>query len=165
MGIDLAIVILLLLLGVALILVEIFFLPGITISGIAGALSVVGGISYAFLYLGTMGGMISIGSSAALFGGCFLFLVKSNAMKKIGLNTDIHATVDQSGLKQLNDGDKGHAISRLNPIGKAEFNGVIVEAKSFTGEYIEEDTPVVIVKVETYNVLVKEVQNETITNN
>ena len=47
MPLDLIIVIALLALGVLFMLVEIFLLPGISIAGIAGAIFLIGGITYA----------------------------------------------------------------------------------------------------------------------
>ena len=158
MTIDIIIVIVLVILGIALLLAEIFLLPGITIAGIAGSLSLGGGIVYAFMGVGNTAGFVTIASSIVLFAGTFIFLIKSNTMSQIALNTDIEAKVDQSDLKLVKVGDVGKTISRLNPIGKAEFNGIIVEAKSITGEFIEERMSVVIVKVETYNILVKLVE-------
>jgi membrane-bound ClpP family serine protease len=155
MAVELVIVVFLVLLGIALLLAEVFLLPGITVAGIAGALSLAGGVVYAFIHLGSAAGFITVVSSAVLFAACFAFLVKSNAMSHIGLKTDIEAKVDQPELHQLKSGDAGQAVSRLNPIGKAEFNSLTVEAKSVTGEYIDEGQPVVIVKVEANNVLVK----------
>ena len=157
-GVMIVIVVFLIVLGIVLLLAEIFLLPGITVSGFAGALSLIGGIVYAFIYIGNTAGLISIVASIVLFGASFAFLIKSNAMSRIALKTDIDATVDQSELKQLKSGDEGQTLSRLNPIGNAEFNGVTIEAKSVTGEYIDEGEAVVIVKVETYNVLVKIVE-------
>lgn len=155
MAIEIFIVAFLLGLGVVLLLVEIFLLPGITIAGIAGGLSLLGGVIYAFLYIGSGAGFISIGASVALGAGAFVYLIKSNAMSRIALNTDIEAKVDQTELKKLQAGDRGLALSRLNPIGKAEFDGIVVEAKSIDGEFIEDGVELEIVKVETYNVLVK----------
>lgn len=155
MTIEIIIIAFLIILGVALLLAEIFLLPGITIAGFAGALSIIGGIAYAFIYVDGTAGLISIGASVVLFAGSFAFLIKSNTMSHIALKTDIESKVDQSELEQLKVGDEVIALSRLNPIGKAEFNGLTVEAKSVTGEFIDEGESVVIVKVETYNVLVK----------
>lgn len=157
MAIEIFIVAFLLVLGVVLLLVEIFLLPGITIAGIAGGLSLLGGVIYAFMHLGSGAGFISIGASVVIGAGAFVYLIKSNAMDRIALNTDIEAKVDQTELKKLQPGDKGQALSRLNPIGNAAFDGVVVEAKSINGEFIEDGAHIEIVKVETYNVLVKHV--------
>lgn len=155
MGVEILIVVFLVLLGIVLILAEIFLLPGITIAGIAGALSLVGGIVYAFVYIGDSAGFITMGVSAVIGVGYFVFLIKSNTMNRIALKTDIEATVDQSDLKKVSEGDTGRAISRLNPIGKVEFGETIVEAKSFDGEFIDDGESVEVVKVSSVNVIVK----------
>lgn len=157
MGVEILIVVFLVVLGIALILAEIFLLPGLTVAGIAGALSLVGGVIYAFMYIGNTAGFITIGSSAVIGVGAFVYLVKSNAMNRIALETDIDATVDRSDLNSLSEGDRGKAISRLNPIGKVEFGETIVEAKSFDGEFVDDGEFVEIVKVDSMNVMVRKV--------
>ena len=157
MTIDIIIVVFLLLLGVALLLAEVFLLPGITIAGFAGGLSLIGGIIYSFMYLGNTAGVISIGASTVIGVGAFVYLIKSNAMNRIALETDIDAKVDQSDLKQLQVGGRGKTLSRLNPIGKAEFDGVTVEAKSYNGEFIDNDIEVEIIKIDSSNVLVQQI--------
>jgi len=160
MVLEIAIIVFLVILGVALLMAEIFLLPGITIAGIAGVISLIGGVVYAFMYIGDTAGFITIAVSAVACGVAFVYLIKSNAMTRIALNTDIEAKVDQSELNHIKVGDKGECISRLNPIGKAEFNGVIVEAKSANGEFIDAGETVQVVKVESYNVLVDLVNNK-----
>jgi len=155
MIIEIAIIVFLIGLGVALLMAEIFFLPGITVAGIAGIISLIGGVVYAFLYVGDTAGFITIGASVILSGLAFVYLIKSNAMSRIALKTDIEAKVDQSELRKIKVGDKGECISRLNPIGKAEFDGVVVEAKSANGEFIDAGEIVRVVKVESYNVWVE----------
>ncbi|MFR9165618.1 MAG: NfeD family protein [Dysgonomonas sp.] len=157
MAIEIIIVAFLIILGIALLMAEIFLLPGITIAGIAGGISILGGIVYAFTSMGNTAGFITIGVSAVAGCGTFVYLIKSNAINKIALKTDIESKVDQSELQKVKIGDIGKAISRLNPIGKADFNDTIVEAKSFTGEFIDEGAEIEIVKVDSSNVLVQEV--------
>jgi len=157
MAIEIIIVIFLVVLGIALILAEIFLLPGISIAGFAGGLSLLGGIVYAFVYIGNTAGFITVGASTIIGVGSFVYLIKSDAMSRIALKTDIDATVDQSELKLIREGETGKAISRLNPIGKAEFGSTIVEAKSFDGEFIDDGEIIEVVKVTPSNVLVKKV--------
>jgi membrane-bound ClpP family serine protease len=155
MPFNLIIVIALLSIGIIFLLVEIFLLPGISIAGIAGAIFMIGGIIYAYIFLGSTAGNITVAASAVAFGGSFFWLIKSKSLQKIALKTDIDSTVDNSHLQQVKVGDKGVAVSRLNPIGKVMFADIEMEGRSFDNEFIEEDTAIEIVKVETYNVLVK----------
>jgi membrane-bound ClpP family serine protease len=155
MPLEIIIVIALLSIGVILMLVEIFLLPGISIAGIAGAVFMIGGIVYAYMSLGSTAGNITVAASAVALGGSFWWLIKSKSLRKISLETSIDANVDNSYLQKVNVGDKGVAVSRLAPIGKVMFDNIEMEGRSFDNEFIEEDTAIEIVKVETYNVLVK----------
>ena len=160
MTFDLIIVTLVILLGIIFLLAEIFLLPGITISGIAGFIFLVGGIAYAYMYMGTMAGNLTLLISVFLILGSFLYFIKSKSLRRISLNTNIDSKVDTSDLKKINIGDEGITQSRLNPIGKVFINNLIVEAKSIDGQMIDEDTKVVVNKVDWSNILVskKEIQ-------
>lgn len=155
MTLDLVIIIAVILLGIVFMLIEIFLLPGISIAGIAGAVFLIGGIAYAYIFQGNMVGNIALGGTVVLLGGSFFWLLKSKSLRKISLDTNIEGKVDTSHLQKIAVGDTGVAISRLNPIGQLLINDVEVEGKSFDGEFLDEDTEIEVVKVEAYNVLVK----------
>lgn len=156
MTVEIIIIACLIIIGVALMLAEIFLLPGITIAGIAGGVAMVGSIVYAFYYVGTTTGYITIVANAVVGIGAFIFVIKSNALDHIALKTDIEAVVEQPEIQTLSVGDEGIAQSRLNPIGKVEFNNdSVVEAKSVTGEFIDAGETVYIVHIEKSIVLVK----------
>ncbi|MEA4919051.1 NfeD family protein [Proteiniphilum sp.] len=155
MTLDLVIIIAVILLGIVFMLIEIFLLPGISIAGIAGAIFLIGGIAYAYIFQGNMVGNIALGGTVVLLGGSFFWLLKSKSLRKISLDTNIEGKVDTSHLQKIAVGDTGVAISRLNPIGQLLINDVEVEGKSFDGEFLDEDTEIEVVKVEAYNVLVK----------
>lgn len=155
MTLHIIVVISVIVLGILFLLIEIFLLPGISIAGIAGAIFLVGGIIYSYMFLGSTAGNISLTASAVALGLTFFGLLKSKSLDRISLNTNIDDKVDNSYLLKIAAGDTGVAISRLNPIGKILVNDIIAEGKSFDGEFIEENTEIVVTKVETYNVLVK----------
>jgi membrane-bound ClpP family serine protease len=159
MTFDLIIIIAVILLGVVFMLIEFFLLPGISIAGIAGAVFLIGGIVYAYVFQGSAAGNITLAGTAALLGGSFFWLLKSKSLRKISLETNIEGKVDTSHLQKIAVGDSGVAMSRLNPIGQVLVNDVEVEGKSFDGEFLDEDTAIEVVKVETYNVLVKRKAN------
>ena len=155
MTLHLIVVISVIILGILFMLIEIFLLPGISIAGIAGAIFLIGGIIYSYMFLGSTAGNITLAASAVTLGLTFFGLLKSKSLERISLNTNIDDKVDNSYLSKIAVGDTGVAVSRLNPIGKVLFNDIEAEGKSYDGEFIEEDTEIVVTKVETYNVLVK----------
>lgn len=148
---DILIVIVLCIIGIILILAEIFLIPGLTITAVAGAAFSIGGIYYAFRTLGTPAGVITMVSTAAIIGIAFVYLVKSKALDNIALKTDISSTVAE--LPDISEGDKGITISRLNPVGKVRVNNITMEAKTLSG-FIDENTPVTIIKISPTQLIV-----------
>ena len=162
MTFDIIIVSLVVLMGIVFLLAEIFLLPGLTVSGIAGFIFLVGGIAYAYMYMGTRAGNFTLVISSFLLMGSFLYFIKSKSLRRIALTTNIDATVDNSDLKRIKPGDIGITQSRLNPIGKVYINDLTVEAKSINGEMIDEDTEVEVIKVDLSNILVSIKKSQSI---
>ena len=155
MTFNVIIVAVLIVLGILLLLIEIFLLPGITIAGVSGAIFMIGGVVYSYIYLSSTAGNITLALSLILLALAFVWLLKSKSLQKIALTADIREAVDNNDLKSLQPGDTGITVSRLNPIGKVMINDVTVEGKSFDGELIDEDTEIEVVRVESYNVTVR----------
>lgn len=158
MTIHIIVVISVIVLGILFMLIEIFLLPGISVAGIAGAIFLIGGIIYSYMFLGSTSGNITLAASAVALGATFFWLLKSKSLEKISLNTNIDDKVDNSNLLKVAVGDVGVTISRLNPIGKVLVNDTEIEGKSYDGEFIEEETEVEVMKIETYNILVRRKQ-------
>jgi membrane-bound ClpP family serine protease len=150
---DILIVIVLCVIGIILILVEIFLIPGLTFTAIAGAAFSLGGVYYAFRYLGVTAGVITLISVAVIIGFCFVYLVKSKALDRIALKTDIDSTVASKELPDISAGDTGVSISRLNPIGKVRVNNITMEAKALS-DFIDEDTEITVIKVSPTQLIV-----------
>lgn len=159
MTIHIIVVISVIVLGILFMLIEIFLLPGISVAGIAGAIFLIGGIIYSYMFLGSTTGNITLAASAVALGATFFWLLKSKSLEKISLNTNIDDKVDNSNLLKVAVGDVGVTISRLNPIGKVFVNDTEIEGKSYDGEFIEEETEVEVMKIETYNILVRRKQD------
>jgi membrane-bound ClpP family serine protease len=151
---DIAIVVILCLLGIILILLEIFLIPGITLAAVAGGLLYAASLWYAYSHLGALGGTITLISSIFVFGITFVWLVKSKALETIALKTDIQSTVASGDSLKIKEGDEGITLSRLNPMGKVRVNGITMEAKSL-GEFIDEETAIIVVKVFATQLTVK----------
>ena len=143
--------------AIVLFLLEIFLLPGITIAGVGGALFAIGGIIYAYS-IGTVTGHITLISSVVVFIGFFAWLLRAKSFQRVALNTNVDSTLTSTRDMGLQLGDKGIALSRLAPIGKARFGDITVEAKT-QGDFIDEQTPIVIIRLEGYNVVVETIEN------
>jgi membrane-bound ClpP family serine protease len=155
---DILIVIVLCVIGIVLILVEIFLIPGVTFTAIAGAAFSIGGVYYAFRHLGTTAGVISLVLVAAIIGIAFVYLVKSKALDRIALKTDIDSTVAAKELTGISEGDTGVTISRLNPVGKVRVNSITMEAKTLSG-FIDENTAITVIKVSPTQLTVTNINN------
>ncbi|MCD7935541.1 MAG: NfeD family protein [Tannerellaceae bacterium] len=150
---EIIIIAFLLLLAIFLVLLEIFLLPGITVAGIGGAIFAAGGLFYAYSVDVTTG-TIALISSLVVFGIAFLWLMRSNSFHRVALKTDVDSKLTSTRELDIQPGDEGVTLSRLAPIGKARIKDHVVEAKAI-GELIDEDSRIVVVRVDGYNVLVK----------
>jgi membrane-bound ClpP family serine protease len=158
MVLDIVIITFLMGIAIGLVLLEIFFLPGITVAGIGGALFAVGGGIYAYS-VGTMAGHVTLAASIVVFVAIFGWLLRAKSFNKVALHTDVDSRLTSSRELGIQPGDEGITLSRLAPIGKAQFKDVTVEAKS-VGDFIDEDTPVVVLRVDGYNVVVTAKEEE-----
>ena len=148
MLLDIAIIVFLMVAAILLILAEIFLLPGITPAGIGGAI-------FAIAYtVGIWVGHLTLSLSIITFGIIFAWLLRSRSFNKIALKTDIDSKLTSSRDLGIEPGDEGITLSRLAPIGKARIKGINVEAKS-QDELIDENTPIVVIRVDSYNVIVR----------
>ena len=143
--------------AIFLFLLEIFLLPGITIAGVGGALFAIGGIIYAYS-IGTVTGHITLICYIVLFFSFFAWLLRAKSFQRVSLKTNVDSTLTSTRDMGLQVGDKGITLSRLAPIGKARFGNTTVEAKT-QGDFIDEQTQVVIVRIEGYNVVVETIDD------
>lgn len=154
MILDIVIIIFLILVAIVLLLLEIFLLPGITIASVGGFIFAIGGVIYAYT-VGETVGHITLVSSVLAFGAAFFWLLRSKSFNRVALKTDVDSRLVSSRELGIEPGDEGITLSRLAPIGKALIKNITVEAKS-TGDFIDEETPVVVVRVDGYNVVVEQ---------
>lgn len=150
---NITIITILMLVAIVLVLAEIFLLPGITLAGIGGFVFAAGGLFYAYKTSITTGN-ITLAASLILFGIVFLWMLRSKSFNRVALKTDIDSKLQSTRELGIKPGDEGTTVSRLAPIGKARFGNTTVEAKS-QDEFIDEQRPVEVVKIEGYNVIVK----------
>ena len=157
MILDILIIAFLIIVAIILLLLEIFLLPGITIASVGGFIFAIGGVIYAYSVDQTVGN-ITLVSSIVAFGGAFFWLLRAKSFSRVALKTDVDSKLVSSRELGIEPGDEGVTLSRLAPIGKALIKDITVEAKS-TGEFINEETPVRVVRVDGYNVIVEQIES------
>ncbi|MDR0982682.1 MAG: hypothetical protein LBM07_05510 [Culturomica sp.] len=139
--------------GLSLILIEIFLLPGVGFAGFLGLGAVGFGIYLGYSYYGVPTGHFIL--LAIIIVGFFitLYALRSKTWKHFGLNAVIKGSVD--GVDEsIKVGDTGLTIGRLAPMGKVQVGNSIVEGQSFAG-YIDNNQEVEILKVFKDKVIVK----------
>ena len=151
---SLLIIILLILTGILLLLAEILLIPGITVAGVGGVLFVVAGIFFGYNEYGSVGGNIIAFSTFLLVLLSVVLALRSKTWKKTVLDTDITGKIQSVSELDIKVGDQGITSSRLAPMGKIKINKTFIEAKAASG-FIDEKTPVEVVKVLNTNVIVK----------
>ncbi len=149
---TLTIVILLLLVSIALILVEIFLIPGVGIPVIAG-LVLLGVTLFSAYSIDTTTGHITLAASLVVSAGLIALAFRSKTWSKMSVKDEIRSKVIID-TTQLEIGQEGKTQTRLNPIGNVLFNDQQLEARS-NGEFIDDHTKVEIVNIEGNKITVK----------
>lgn len=88
------IVILLVIVGVGLLVAEMFLLPGFGIAGISGFGALVGAVAVAYLKISHMAGHIVLAASLLLSAIAIYWFFRSHAIEKMGLDSQIDSKVD-----------------------------------------------------------------------
>lgn len=145
--------ILLVLLGAALIMIEVFLVPGTTVVGLSGVM--VCGLAVYLTYdgQGTTAGHGMLAGTLALT----TFLVyrgfKTKSWERYSLNDVLDKKINELE-HEVKVGDKGKATSVIRPMGSAFINDHYYEVRSSFG-YIESGTPVEVTKVNGNQIFVK----------
>lgn len=151
---EITIVIVLLLLGIIFFIVELFLIPGISLAGIAGTLFVAGSVYYAYSRIGATAGHLTLIGGIILLGIAVWIFVRSKALDKMALKTEIDGKNDPLKEVLIKVGDMGITHSRLAPMGKVKVNGFIVEAKT-NDDFIDPGVEVIVLEVMNTNILVE----------
>ncbi|MCD8094418.1 MAG: NfeD family protein [Bacteroides sp.] len=151
---DILIIAALIIAAVILFLVELFVIPGISIAGILAGGCIIFANYYAFAFMGTTAGVITLAISAVACIGSLVWFMRSKTLDKLALKKDITSKVDRSAEDRVKIGDTGVTTTRLALIGYAEINGDIVEVKSTDG-FLNEKTPIIVTRITDGVILVE----------
>jgi membrane-bound ClpP family serine protease len=154
---ELGIIIAIIVLGLLIIMVEIFLIPGTTIVGILGALVVLIGVAFGYSELGkTKGHLILLGSLLST-GILLYFGFKAYTSQRFALKERIDSKVNVLNEHVPAVGEEGVTITSLRPSGKVKINHRMWEAYSID-EFIEPDVPVIVTKIEQNKIFVKPIK-------
>ena len=154
---NLTLLIITLLIGMALLILEIVALPG-GVAGIFGGLLLAFGVWQSYMLLGLNWGTVVLGC-VVLFGVAMLIiLMKGKTWKKFSLNEESDSTVNQEPAV-IAVGATGKTIARLAPTGKALIEGQLVEVHAIN-KFIDPDRPIEVVAVEGYRIDVVETEDD-----
>jgi membrane-bound ClpP family serine protease len=140
--------------GLALVIVEIIFVPGTTLVGVLGFVFTLVGVGLSFNYFGSETGWITVGCTGVASGALLYYSFSSNVWGRFSLKTSNNARVNEGEFDQLQVGAEGKTISALRPVGKAELNNKTFEVKTL-GEYLEAGKPVRIIKIISNQIIVE----------
>lgn len=151
---SLTAIIFLIILGIILLYVEFLIIPGITIAGIAGGILIFAGIFFGYKEYGIPGGHYILGITVIVSVFSMVMMLRSNTWKKMALNTKIEGKSSSSLEGEVNIGDKGETVTRMNPYGKVIINNKFYEAKS-TISYIDPKVKIEVKKIDGSHLIVK----------
>lgn len=155
---DILIIAALIIAAIILFLVELFLIPGISIAGFLAGGCLIFANYYAFVYMGTTAGILTLVISFIASIGSLILFMRSKTLDKIALKKNITSKVDRSAEAKIKIGDIGTTTTRLALIGYAEINGEIVEVKSIDG-LMDAKTAIIVNRITDGVILVEKLKN------
>ena len=155
---SVALIIVLIVIGLALLVVEVVVLPGITVSGIAGVLLIGCSIFLTFKWFGSTAGIYVLIGTSILFIIFLIYALRAKTWDRLSLHSEIDSKVNVVDTNDIKFGDKGTTVSRLAPIGKILIHGKIMEGKSEFG-LIDENKEIEVVQVNESTIIVQEIKS------
>ena len=152
---SVTLIIVLIVIGLALLIVEVVVLPGITVSGIAGVLLIGCSIFLTFKWFGSTAGTYALIGTSILFIIFLIYALRAKTWDRLSLHSEIDGKVNIVDTNDIKHGDKGTTVSRLAPIGKILIHGKIMEGKSEFG-LIDENKEIEVVQVNVSTIIVQE---------
>lgn len=151
---EVLILALLLILGIILILIETLFIPGTTIFGILGIISIFSSDYLSYVYYGAEFAIIYSIINSIICLVIIIYSLKSNTWDKVSLKKVHQEKVDKNKYENLKIGELGLSTSSLKPYGKGKFNNKTYEVKS-SENFIDQGKKIKIIDILQDKILVK----------
>jgi len=148
------IIISMMLIGLALVILELIFIPGTTVVGLLGLVFSIIGIVVTYNHFGGNAALYLLLAMLAVSLATLVFSFRTAAWGKFSLKSSIDSRVNEGLLQAVSIGDEGVTLSSLRPIGKAEFNHKTYEVKT-SGGYVNTGEKVKIIRIESHQIVVE----------
>lgn len=136
--------------GILLVLAEIFLLPGVGMTGVLGFLCLAVSCICAFCTQGTTAGLVVTAISSLLFIALLIYVFKVKSWRRFMFDkASCSADDDCIGI-----GDKGIAVTSLSPSGSAKFGNDVYDVTALEGR-IAQDREVEVVLIENNRIYVR----------
>ena len=145
----------LILVGLALVAVEVAVVPGLNVVGVVGVLGAAAGVVLAFVEFGALGGLGALAATVVAAGGLGYLLWESGAWDRFVLTDSLRGEDDpgaESRARLL--GRVGTAVTPLRPAGVAEVDGVRVEVET-EGAWVAAGSRVRVAALDRRRVIVR----------
>jgi len=150
-------IILLIVCGIAFIIIELIFIPGITVLGIFGLVALVGGVALSFTNFGPEIGYWILAGALVFSISALVFSLRAGTWQRFALKSSIDSKVNEHEKSELRVGMEGKSISDLRPMGTAEFLDKLYEVQT-NGNYLEAGTMVEIANLDDNKIIVKSIE-------
>jgi membrane-bound ClpP family serine protease len=151
---EIVAVVALLVVGILLIILELVFVPGTTIVGVAGLAMTGIGLYLCYSVFGSVAGNSASGATLVISVLAIWYSLKTKSWQRFALfDTNTSRMNDQAQTK-LQVGDIGVTLSTLRPSGNAEFNDQVFEVRTL-GHMISQGTKVKVVQVDGQRIIVE----------
>lgn len=149
-------IITLIIIGQALLFIELAIIPGLGIAGVLGLGAIAGSCYLSFANISTTAGIMIILINIILATIVVMLTLRKKTWKRFSLDTNIDAKIDTPiKEKGVSVGDTGTAITRLAPSGTAIINGNTLEVTT-RGALIDPQKNIEVTEISTNKVYVKE---------
>ncbi len=156
---TLGIVIAIILIGLLLIFLEIFLIPGTTLFGVVGGIALLIGVVMVYSYYGSKWGNITLLASSLSVVISVVLGFKVIQSNKLAMKAEIDGRVNElENAEELQIGARGITVTELRPIGKAVFAHKKLEVSS-TGDYIHRETEVEIIQILGNKIIVQPIKS------
>lgn len=155
---ELLVPIALILVGLALVAVEVTVVPGFNVVGVMGVLGAAVGVVVAFAEFGPVGGVGTLAATLLAAGGMAYLLYDSGAWDRFVLSDSLRRDADADAVEVESRsrllGKTGTAVTPLRPGGVADLGGERVEVET-EGAFVAAGSAVRVVALNRQRVLVR----------